>query len=204
MFYDGLLHVFRLQYHQSAVAFPSCSSRHLRHHGEGVFVCPEVGHVEHGVGIQYSHHTYVVEIESLAHHLRSDENLRTPGREVIYYPLVCVAGTGSVEVHPGNGHVGEQFHYLLLNLLRSIPIGPQVLPLAVRTFLRHAVGETAVVTCQHVHVLVEGEGDIAVFAFRHPSAGAAFHHRCKAAPVLEQYHLLPVIQCLFHRLEQQR
>ena len=64
-----------LHYHQSALSFSSCSSCHLRHHHEGMLPSPEIRHIEHRVGRQYAHHADIIKVQSLCHHLRSDEQV---------------------------------------------------------------------------------------------------------------------------------
>ena len=200
--YHRLLHIFSLENNQSSAAFAPSSSCHLRHHREGMFIGAEVRLVEHRVGIEDAHHFHVVEVESLAHHLRTDKNLSPAGRKIIYYPFIGIAGASGVEVHSCYGHSGEEFHNLFLNLLRAIAVWPEVFTLAVRTFLWYRVCKTAVVARKLIHVFVERQTDIAVFAFRNPSAHPAFYHRGKAAAVLEKYHLFAVFQRFLHGMEQ--
>ena len=49
-----------------------------------------------------------------------------------------------------------------------------------------------------------GQTDIAVLAFRHPTARMTFYHRRKSPPVLEKYHLFLPFECFAHVLKQQR
>ena len=48
------------------------------------------------------------------------------------------------------------------------------------------------------------QAHIAVPAFRHPAAGAAFNHRRKASPVLKENDLLFLFQCFPYLLQEQR
>ena len=47
----------------------------LRHHHESMLVGPEVGVVEHGVGIEDTHDGHTVEVEALGDHLCTDEEV---------------------------------------------------------------------------------------------------------------------------------
>ena len=56
------------------VAAPGASC-HLHEHVEGTLVGAEVGEVEEAVGVDDSHHADVGEVEALADHLRTDEDV---------------------------------------------------------------------------------------------------------------------------------
>ena len=87
----------------------------LYHHHKGMLVGSEVGIIEHGVGIQYAHHTHLVEIQSLADHLRANEQIGLTRREIVYQPFVGIAGTGGVQIHTGDTSLGEYIRQLVFD-----------------------------------------------------------------------------------------
>ena len=88
-----------------------------------MFVGAEVGIVEHVVGIQYSHHANLVEVESLCHHLCSYQYIGSSSGEVADYSLVSIACTCGVEVHTGNMCLRECLTQCVLNALRATSLG---------------------------------------------------------------------------------
>jgi hypothetical protein len=68
--------------------------------------------------------------------------------------------------------------------------------MAIGALRRHTIGVAAVVAGEGVHVLVIGEGDIAVSTARHPSALVTFYDGRKASSVLEKNDLLAVMKCI--------
>ena len=67
---------------------------------------------------------------------------------------------------------------------------------AVGTGLRHSVGIAAIVAAELAGRLVIGQRHIAMFAMRHPPTHLTLHHRSETAAVLEQYHLLALLERL--------
>ena len=88
---DGQLRLSCLQDDQTALLFAACTSADLCHHHKGMLVGSEVRLVEHGVGIEDAHYADAVEVETLAHHLRADEDVGAPLREVADNVFVGVA-----------------------------------------------------------------------------------------------------------------
>ena len=199
---DGQLGVLGLQHHQPALSLPAGTARHLSHHHKSMLVGAEVGIVEHGVGIQDSHHRNAVEVKPLGHHLRANQYVGAPGREVGNQPLIGKAGTGGVKIHPCHARFGEKVHHLVFYFLRSEATARQVRIAAIGTGLRHQISIAAIMACQLPQSFMIGERHIAVLAMGHPSAYAALHHRRKAAAVLEEYHLLAPLECLAHARQQ--
>ena len=194
--YQRQLLVACLQYHQSALAFSAGSSSHLTHHHKSMLVGTEVGIVHHRVGIEYSHHTHLVEIQSLANHLRTNKYVCASGGKVGYYPFIGIPCTGGVKVHSRHRCLGECLTHKVLNFLCAVATAPQMRVLTAGTFRRYGIGVAAVVAGELVGSFVQCEAHVAVLTPRHPSALFALKHRGKAAAVLEQYCLLAALQCL--------
>ena len=153
--YERRVGTLRLQNHQSPLVFSSSPSGHLRHHHVGVFVSPEVGIVHHGVGIEYANYAYAVEVQPLAYHLRAYQYVGLAACEVADDAFVSVASAGSVEIHACYTGLGEQFQYVVFNLLRAVALCLQVGAAARRALCGHLVSAAAVVAGQRVGTPVE-------------------------------------------------
>ena len=163
-----------------------------------MLVCTEVGIVQHGVGIEDAHHADLVEIESLADHLRTDEDIGTSGAEVTDDTLIGIVCTGGIEVHTGHTGFGEDLTHLLLNLLRTKALRTEVGTATAGTLRGNLISIAAIVAGQLVQLPVERQRHVTMLAVGHPSALTAFYHGGEATTVLEQDDLLTTFQGLAH------
>ena len=185
-----------LQYHLASLALSPGPSAHLSHHHKGMLVGSEVGIIEHGIGIQYAHHTHLVEIQSLGDHLGANEQIGLTRREIIYQPLVSIAGTGGVQIHTGDTSLGKDIRQLVFDAFGTQTSPHEFCTSTVGALHWHRISISAIVTGEQVDILMKCKRHIAVLALRHPSAYLTFHHRCKATTVLEQNGLFAMRQSL--------
>ena len=169
-----------------------------------MFIGTEIGIVEHGVGIEDAHHRDLVEVQSLADHLRADEQIGTTCGEVVDDAFVGLTAAGGVEVHAGDTGFGEDVVHLGLDLLRAIAMRLQLGTTAIGTLRRHLIGIAAIMTRQLVQIAMKGERHVAVLAMRHPSTLLTLNHGRIAATVLEEDGLFAMFQGLAHLQQQQR
>ena len=184
------IRALRLQDDQPPPSFPSRPSADLTHHHKRLLVSAEVGIVQHRVGIQDAHDRHLFEVQSFGNHLRTDQEVALSRGEIMDQTFVGIARPGGVEVHAGNARLGENVADFILYLFRTVTASADVSALAAGAYLRHTHRVATVVAGEVVHVLVVGKRNVAVGAFRHPAALPAFHHRGKAASVLEKDGLL--------------
>src|SRR3712207_5758207 len=151
----GQVRALGLQDNQAPSASPPCPSAHLTHHHEGLLVGPEVGIIEHGVGVEYAHDTYFVEIQPLTDHLRADEQIGLAAREIVNNALIGVAGAGGIKVHAGHPGLGEELTDIILYLLRAVTTPLKLGTATIGAHRRHAIREAAVMTCQQIEPLIE-------------------------------------------------
>ena len=143
---DGQLRLSRLQNDQTALAATSGSSADLRHHHEGMLIGPEIGLVEHGVGIEDAHDGHLVEVEALGDHLGANEQVGTSGTEVADDALVGLARTGGVEVHTADAGLREDVAHGGLYLLGAVAARTQFGAATAGAGGGHLIDGTAVVT----------------------------------------------------------
>ena len=201
---NRVLDTFGLQHHSSALVLTSGTSRDLRHQLESTLVRTEVGIVQHGIRIQYSNDTYMVEVQSLGYHLRPDEYVRLSLFKVRDNLLVGGTGTGRIQVHPCYGSFREKDFNIIFNLFRTKTAVYQFRPFTSGTSLRKLVGISAIVAGQLIDSFMIGKAYITVLTLRHPTAGTTFYHRSKTTTVLKKNHLFLLLQGFFHILYQKR
>ncbi len=176
----------RLQHDKTALAAPAGTSRHLRHHLESPLVCPEVGDVEHLVGIDNPHHPHAVEVQAFRHHLRAYQEIGAPALEIVYYALVSRARARGVQVHTRRACLGKHRPRRLFYFFRAVAHIAQIGIGAVGALARHVVHRAAIVADELSHPPVIGKRNVALGTARRPPAGAAFEHGRVAAAVLEE------------------
>ena len=194
--------VLGLQNHTPALAFTASSPTDLRQHRKRMFISTEVGIIQQRVGIQYSDHTNTVEVKPFAYHLRTDEHISAPRREVADESCIGISRACCVEIHPGHACFGQQLTYLVFHFLGSVATPSQFGAAAVGTNRRHMIRKPAVMARELIHILMQCESHITIRAVRNPSAYTTFDHRREAATVLEENHLLFPGQRLAHSRQQ--
>ena len=170
----------------TAATTPAGTACHLTHHLKGPFVGAEVGAVEQGVGIEYTHHAHMVEVEPFGHHLSANEQVGLEMFESLDNLLVSRLGTRGVEVHTRRPRLRKTAAHLFFNLFGALAFAPQVVLPATRTGSGECIGGAAIVAHQSARLAVVGERHVASHAARCPAAGVAFHHRRIAAAVDEE------------------
>ena len=60
---DRMIDTLGLQYHPSAFVLTSGTSRYLCHQLKSTFIGTEIGIIQHGIGIQYTYYTDMIEIQ---------------------------------------------------------------------------------------------------------------------------------------------
>ena len=168
-----------------------------------MFKGAEVGIVQHRVGIDNTHHADLVEVQTLADHLCTNQNIRSSRREVADNAFIGIPGTCGVQVHTGYAGLRKEFMHLLLYLLRTVTATTQIGRAATRTFCRYLVGITTIMTCQLVQLAVVGQRDVTVLTGGHPATLTTLHNGGKAATVLEQDDLFTTFQGFAHPCQQQ-
>jgi hypothetical protein len=192
----GELWLARLEDDQTSTATTACPSADLRHHHKSVLVGPEVGLVDHGVGIKNANDGHFVEVETLGDHLCADKQIGAPGTEVANDTLIGMTRSGGVEVHAADAGFGEDVADGGLNLLSTVAASLQRRAAATGTDGRHTVGLTTVVAAELVELTVVGQRHVATLTAGHPPALPTLEHGSIAATVLEEDGLLATFQRL--------
>ena len=144
--YNRQIGTLRLKNDKTLPALSPCTSTHLAHHHEGMFIGTKVGIVEHGIGIEDANNADIVEIEALTDHLCADKNVGTTGRKVVNNALVSIPGVRSVEIHAGYPCFGKQFAHLVFHLFRAISAADELLTSTLRALHGHAVRKATIMT----------------------------------------------------------
>ena len=187
-----------LQDNEPPLALTTGTATDLRHHHKGMFVGTEIGIVKHGVGVQNPHHTDLVEIEPLADHLRTNQDVGAPCPEIHDNALVGIASAGGVEIHTRHMSFRKHLAHLLLNLLSTKTTRMQLGRAATGTLRGHSIGVTTIMTRQLVHLPMIGQRHVAMLTMGHPPTLFALNHRGKATTVLKQDGLFPTFKGLAH------
>ena len=190
MAHNGQVAALGLQDDEPLLVASSAAPCHLCHKLVGALVAAEVGVVEHGVGVHDADDAHVGKVESLAHHLRADEDVRSPLGKIVEDALVGVAGVGGVEVHAVDARFRDEAVQFLFDALCAQADVAQALLATGRARQGDAVGVAAVVADKLSEASVVSERDVATLAAGHPSAGRALQHGGIAAPVLKENSLL--------------
>ena len=143
---DRMLDALGLQHHPTPLVLTSGTSRYLRHQLESPFIGTEIRIIQHRIGIQYSDDTYMVEVQTLRHHLRTDQNIGLSLFKVCNNLFVSRAGAGGIQIHTRHGCFGEKDFDVVLNLFRTKAAVHQFRTFAGRTGFRQLVGITAIMT----------------------------------------------------------
>ena len=141
---DGKLRTACLQDDKSLLALPSRTPRHLAHHHERMLISPEVGIIEHCIGIEDPDNRHIVEVEPFGYHLRTDEHIGLALAELTDKALVGTARTRGVKVHSRYPCLRKLRTYEVFYLLRAIaPVGKMRIATIGTTF-RHRHREATV------------------------------------------------------------
>ena len=154
----------------------------------------KIGERNHSVGIEYAHHAHCIEVEPLGHHLGAHEYVGLMLRKFGDYAFVAILVASGVEVHARYFFVGEHFVDFVLHTFGAIAHYLDGGLATCRANVGQSDGISAVVARESANVLVIGERNVAILAFRHPSALFALHHRRIAATILKENYLPPVVE----------
>ena len=108
--------------------------------------------------------------------------------------LISRPGTGSIQIHAGHRSLRENNLYIVFYLFGTESPVYQFNALTCRTGTGQLIGIATIMAGQLIDAFMIGQADITILTFRHPPAGTAFNHRCKAPAVLEQNDLFFLLQ----------
>ena len=202
--HDGRFRISGLQHHLSLTALSACPACHLLHHLEGTFMTAEIGLAEHRIGIQDAHHRHMLEVETLGDHLSAYQHIRPALLEVLQDLFIRHAASGGIQVHACYACVGQHFGQLVLNALSTITHITYLPALTAWAHGRHRIGRPAIMTHHLPHTLMIGETDITLVTPGSPSTHVTFYHSRIATTILEENHLLPVLDGITHEINQMR
>ena len=117
-------------------------------------------------------------------------------RELVDDAVVAVLASRGVEVHARNLLARKHLVNLVLDALSAIAHNLDAGVATRRAHRGQRDGVTTVVAGERLHPAVIGERDVAVDTSGHPRTLLAAHHGSIAATVLEENHLLVVVQRL--------
>ena len=143
----------------------------------------------------------MVEIEAFGHHLGADQDVDAALREVVDDVFVSVFGACAVEVHALKDRIRKKELQFIFNFLGSEADHAQTVATAIGTGANWRSSVAAIMTLEHIAVLVVGQADIAVLAAGCPGANLTRPNWGIAAAVLKQNDLLFFGERKFHFVE---
>ena len=161
----------------------------------------KVGEREHVVGIEDAHHFHRIEVQALGDHLRTHKDVGFMVLKSLQNALVVVFRAGGVEVKAGNLSFRHNETQVLLNLLSTEAMHPNVGAVTYGTLRRHRSRVTTIMATQHVLALVINQTHVAVDALRHIVTLVALQTQREAASILEQDGLVMLFQSFLHRVD---
>ena len=191
---DRMQRAVRLYHGAAGVKSAACAPDHLRDERKRALTGAVVLCVQALVGIEHADQRDVLEIQSLCHHLRADEDVRLALAEPGEQALMRALGVHGVRIHAEHPRGREPLVQLLLQLLRAGRFGEQARAAALRAFAGYLDGSAAVVAHRAAGNRMVGHRGRAGRALRHPAAHAAADHAAVAAPVEEQDSLFALFE----------
>ena len=152
-----------------------CAAGNLHHQLESPLAGPEIGVVEHVVGVENPHQRDPLEVEPLGYHLRAYQDVGFAARERRHNGAERPFGSHRIAVEPRHPRLGEDAGYLLFDFLGAESHRHHIGDLARRAFGRYGFAVAAVVADQPAACLVVGQCHVAVGTAGRPAALRAFH-----------------------------
>ena len=147
---DKMVDAFGLQHYPTPFVLPSCTSRHLSHKLESTLIGTKIRIIQHSIGIQNAHYTYMVEVQSLGNHLRTDKNICLSLFKVCNNTLISSTRAGCIQIHTDNGSFGKQKFDVTLYLFRTKTSVTQIRTLTGWADARQLIGISTIMTGQLV------------------------------------------------------
>ncbi len=94
--------ICRLDNYSSRFVSAPSASTHLSDQLEGAFIRSEIRKMDHPVSAENSHQTYMIEVESLCHHLSTHQDVGLAFLEIFNDRFVSCLRSRGIEIHPLN------------------------------------------------------------------------------------------------------
>ena len=199
-----MIYTFGLQYNTALLISSSGTSGHLRHQLKSPFIGTKIRIIQHSIGIQNSHHTDMIKIQSLRHHLCTDKNIRFSLFKVGNNLFISRTGTSGIQIHTRHSCLGKSYFYIIFYLLRTKSSIDQLCSITGRTGTGQLISIPTIMASQLIDTFMISQTDITILTLRYPATSAAFNHRSKPTTVLKQNNLLFLLQRLTYVLKKQR
>ena len=151
---NGVIDTTCLKYHLPLLILSAGTTRYLSHQLKCSFIGSKVRIVKHGVGIENTYHTHMVEIQSFGYHLRTNEDIRLALFKIHDNLFVGAASTRGIQVHTCNGCFWKDCFYIVFYLFCSKTSIDYFCTLACRARTRQHIGIATIMTSKLINAFV--------------------------------------------------